>query len=167
MAVLTSKWTIGIVAFLAVLLLLYTLGRKSAHAEIIIEASPQQVWGILMDEENYTAWNGVLIPVKGNIKQGNILTYKLVQPNGKSIEIRMKVKKLIPLKLLNQHGGIPGIFTYNHSYILEQEEGNIKVTIHEDFRGIFVHFMNLNWIQQAYSDLNKSLREHALELTQD
>lgn len=164
MTVLISKWTIAIAVLLVMLLILSVYGRKSVHTELIIESNPHQVWNILLDEKNYPKWNNVLIPVKGKIKQGNRLTYKLVQPKGKPIEITLKVKKLVPLQLLNQSGGIPGIFTYDHYYILKREDRYTKVIIHEDFNGIAVHFMDLDWIQQAYSDLNKSLRAHTLEI---
>lgn len=165
MAVLTSKWTKIIMATLVVVsVALAVLGKKSVHSEIIIEESPQKIWNVLMDEDNYPKWNDLLFPVAGTIKQDNI-TYNLVQPNENPIEIKMRVKQLIPLKHLNQKGGMFGIFTYDHHYILDQIGNNTKVTIHEDFRGIAVHFINLDWIQQAYSDLNTSLREYIIELT--
>lgn len=150
----------------AILLLLYFLGQKSVHSELIIEASPEQIWKVLMDEEGYEKWNQVLIPINGNIEKGSKLTYKLVQPQGNSIEIGMKVIKLIPLKLLNQYGGVPGLFTYDHQYILEPVENNTRVIIQEDFRGIAVLFWDASWVEQAYTDLNKALRQHVLELNQ-
>lgn len=115
-----------------------------------------------MDEANYEKWNQVLIPIEGDIKKGNNLRYKLIQLNGNAIEIGMKVVQLVPLKLLNQRGGIPGIFTFNHQYILEPIGNNTKVTIHEDFKGIVVLFWDVNWVQQAYINLNKSLRQYVL-----
>ncbi len=154
---------IVIITVNAILLLLYLGGQKSVQAELIIEANPQKIWDILMDEESYQKWNQVLIPIKGKIEQGNMLTYKLVLPEGHPIEIGMKVAKLVPPKLLNQNGGFPGIFTYNHRYILEPVGNSTKVTIHEYFRGIAVPFWDTGWLEQAYIDLNKSLREYILD----
>ncbi len=118
MAALTLKRMIVVVVLTAVLLLLYFFGRKSVHTALVIEASPRQIWEVLMHKEAYEKWNQVLIPIKGDIEQGNQLTYKLVQPDGNSIEVEMKVVQLVPLKLLNQRGGFPGLFTYDHCYIL-------------------------------------------------
>ncbi len=162
MAVLSWKRTLAISMFIAILALLYLLSGKSVRTELVIEANPQQIWEVLMNEEGYKKWNGVLVPIKGEIEQGNKLTYKLVQPDGGSIEIGMTVAKLIPLKLLNQRGGIPGIFTYDHRYILEPVGNTTKVTIHEDFKGLVVLFWDTGWVQQAYTDLNESLRRHIL-----
>ncbi len=155
------------VVLIAILLFFYFFGRKSVHTELVIEASPEQIWEVLMDEEAYKEWNQVLIPITGRIEQGNKLTYALIQPEGKSIEIGMKVIELIPFKLLNQYGGVPGIFTFDHRYILEPVEKNTRVIIHEDFRGIAVLFWDAGWLEQAYADSNKSLRQQVLELIHD
>lgn len=152
----------GILALIVILLLLYFLSGKQVHTELVIEASPQQIWEVLMNEEAYKKWNQVLVPIAGEIGQGNKLRYTLIKPDGSSIEIGMKVAKLTPLKLLNQRGGFPGLFTYNHHYILEPVGNATKVTIHEDFKGIVVLFWDTGWVQQAYTDLNESLRQHVL-----
>ncbi len=163
MAVLTSKRIMAVGVSIVLVLLFFFLGRKSVHTELVIEASPRQIWEVLMNKEEYEKWNRVLIPIKGEIEQGNKLTYKLVQPDGNSIDIGMKATKLIPLKLLNQRGGFPGVFTYDHRYILEPVGNNTKVTIHEDFKGIAVLFWDMGWVQQAYTDLNTSLRQHIIQ----
>lgn len=129
-----------------------------------VEASPQLIWRVLMDEETYPQWNRILIPIKGEIEEGNKLKYNLIPPKGDPIEIEMKVKALIPYKLLNQYGGVPGLFTYNHRYQLQHEGVTTRVIIHEDFKGIGVLFIDLAWLQQAYAALNQSLRSQALEL---
>ncbi len=164
MKVLRSKWILGTGITLAVFLLLAAQTEKSAHAEIIIEASPDLVWSVLMDEKSYPDWNNVLFPATGKIKEGNVLDYKLITPAGEEIDIDMKVKALIPRKLLNQQGGVPGVFTYNHRYILHEKGKNTRVVIHEDFRGIGVLFIDLTWLQPAYAELNHSLREYVLEM---
>lgn len=167
MAFLRSKWAILTGCCLLVLLILSITSRTSAHAEIIIETSPQQVWDILMDEEAYPTWNDVLIPVTGLIEEGNELNYRLLPPSGEPIEITMTVNALIPLELLNQRGGIPGIFTYDHHYMLKEVEGKTRVIIHEDFKGIGLFFIDLDWVQPAYARLNQSLRRRSLERSKE
>ncbi|MCR9253812.1 MAG: hypothetical protein NXI20_25580 [bacterium] len=164
MQVRYSKWLVVLSIVATVIIILYSTGRKSVHSEIVIEVKPNVIWDILMDEKAYPTWNNVLYPVKGEIAQGNKLNYQLVPPNGEIIEVTMNVKALIPNKLLNQNGGVPGLFTYNHRYILEQLDGKTRVVIHEDFNGIGVHFIDLEWIQDSYSTLISSLRKHSLGL---
>ncbi len=163
MSTITSKWVIVLISLIAILLLIYLLGRKSVHAELIIEASPEQIWEVLMNEEGYKEWNNVLFPVSGEIKEGNKLSYKLVRPDNNPLEIGFKVVELKPNQILNQYGGIPGVFTYDHRYVLEELEGNTKVVIHEDFRGVIVAFWNPTWVQNAYADLLQSLRDHVVK----
>lgn len=167
MSVWTSKWIIFLMAIIALLLFLYLLGKESVHSELIIEANPQQIWEVLMEEERYKEWNHVLIPIEGKIKKGNNLRYKLVQPGDNVIEIGMEVVEILPHQLLNQYGGLPGVFTYDHRYILEPFEDKTRMIIHEDFRGIGVVFMDLSWIEHAYMDLNKSLRKYVLTMTKN
>ena len=73
----------------------------------------------------------------------------------------MRVVKIVYQHLLNQYGGIPGIFTFNHYYILKPiNSDTTKAIIHEDFRGIGVNFWNDKWLEQAYSNLIISLENH-------
>ena len=81
MEVLTSKWMIGALVFMAILLFLYLMGRKSVHTELIIEASPQQIWEVLMHEEAYPEWNQVLFPIAGKIEPGNRLLFGVTLVN--------------------------------------------------------------------------------------
>lgn len=167
MSVLTSKWVIIAMLLVAALLLLYFIGRKSVHTELVIEASPQQIWDVLIDEEGYKEWNQILFPISGQIEQGNKLPYTLMRPGNNPLEIEVRVAELIPHKLLNQDGGIPGIFTFDHRYILEPVGNHTKVIIHEDFKGIAIAFWEASWLEQAYIDLNNSLRNHVLEVAKD
>ncbi|UJH67353.1 SRPBCC family protein [Allomuricauda sp. SCSIO 65647] len=160
---LTSKWTMAALAVIGILLFLYLIGQKSVHTELVIEASPQQIWDVLMDEEGYKEWNHVLFPVAGEIEQGNSLPYHLINPKGETIEFEFEVIQSVPLELLNQKGGVLGVFTFDHRYILEPFGNHTKVTLHEDFRGIIVPFWNVDWVQQAYIDLNQSLRKFVLK----
>lgn len=167
MARSTSKWAIALLVLIALLLFLYLIGRKSVHTELVIDASPQEIWDVLMDEEGYTTWNQVLVPISGTIEPGNSLTYNLIDPAGEILELQFKVVALNPLKLLNQKGGIPGIFTFDHRYILEPIGTKTKLIIHEDFRGIAAPFLDVGWVEEAYTELTRSLRGHVLETDQD
>ncbi len=161
------RWTIIIALLLSLVVLGSVASRKSIHSETMIDASPELIWEILMDEESYPIWNKVLIPIKGEIEEGNRLTYKLIQASGDSIEVNLKVKACIAQELLNQKGGIPGVFTFNHRYVLEQKDGRTQLIIHEDFRGIGVLFTDLNWLESAYSKLGQDLGKRALQLEED
>ena len=158
MALLKSKWILFIGIPLLVIIVLYILGRKSVHAEIVINASPEKVWSVLTDKSVYREWNTVLIPVNGELKLGSKVEYEFHQDESTQSVIPSKVLAIEENSLLNQGGGIPGVLTYNHKYILEETAEGTKVTIHEDYRGIGVPFWNPAPVQKAYEGLCGDLK---------
>ncbi len=160
-----SKWTLLIFVVLAILVVLYFTGKKSVHHELTIDASPEKVWMVLTNTDNYDAWNPVMKLIKGEgIKEGNELTYQFTQDENNKSEIPAKVIRVEANKLLNQAGGIPLILTYNHKYRLEADGNGTKVVIQEDYRGIGVNFWNPKPVEEAYGRLNQALKDHVESL---
>ncbi len=161
MAFFTSKLGIGILVVLAFLILLYMLGKKSVHTEIQINASPSAVWSALSNLDEVRSWNKVLIPIDGELAVGSSVNYEFYQEEGgKPASMPGKVLKLEKEKLINQAGGMTGILTFNHQYIIEPAEGGCTVTIHEEYRGLMVPFWNPAPVEKAYARLLQSLKAH-------
>jgi hypothetical protein len=163
-AILSSKWLISSIVLVAVLVVMYLLGRKSVHTELVIPADSKEVWSVLMDVPAYDEWNPVLIPVEGTFAEGEQLKYHMTQPDGKHTEVQATVRELIEEKKLNQYGGIPGILTFDHTWLLEPVEGGTRVTQHEEYRGIGVLFWNPSWFESAYQRANEALRDRVVHL---
>jgi hypothetical protein len=161
MEIFKSKWFLYVGIPLIILVVLYFLGRKSVHAEIILKAAPENVWNILMDKASYKEWNTVLIPISGDLSVGSTVEYEFHQDENTKSVIPSKVKKLMKNELLNQGGGLPGVLTYNHKYILEAHSKGTKLIIHEDYRGIGVPFWNPAPVQKAYERLCQNLKTRA------
>lgn len=159
-----SRFMIIALVIIGVLVVLFVLGRKSVHSEIVIKAQPTDVWKVLMDNGSYQEWNTVLIPLNGELKEGEKVLYEFNQDENTKSEISSKVKKIVPNNLLNQGGGIPGILTFNHKYILEEVNEGTKVIIHEDYRGIMVPFWNAKPVEKAYERLNFELKNRVESL---
>lgn len=139
-------------------------GRASVHTETIIPAPVDMVWSVLSNIEEIKIWNPVLIPVEGKLQEGQKLKYRMVQPGGKESVAIAKVVKIIPAQLVNQHGGIPGILTFNHTWSLEQVEAGTKVIQHEEYRGFGVWFWDYSWVEPAYQKSNEALRARVMQL---
>ncbi|MEO1438502.1 MAG: hypothetical protein AAFV80_23385, partial [Bacteroidota bacterium] len=137
-----SKLLIALLIVVALLLLLALLGRKSVHHEVSIQASPEQVWTTIFQTSEYDNWNPVMKLLEGEVQEGNQVTYQFTQDAEKSYPIPTKVKQIIPNQLLHQGGGMVGVLTFNHQYRLEATEDYTRLIIHEDYRGIGIHFWN-------------------------
>ena len=164
MIILKSKWTLFFVLPVLVLLLLYFLGRKTFHTEITIPAAPETVWSVLTDAPGYQEWNPLLVPIEGNLQEGQKIKYQMTQPDGKQSVLTSKVKKIVANKELNQYGGIPGLLTFDHQYLLERVDGGTRVTQYEVDRGIGLLFWDASWVEPTYRKVNEALRDRVIHL---
>ena len=137
---------------------------KTVHTELVIPAQPEEVWAVLADGSKYGEWNPVLVPVEGQLREGAAVRYQMTEPNGNQSMIDSKVVKMIPNQKLNQFGGIRGIITFDHTYLLEPVSGGTKVTQHEEYRGVYVPFWDASWVEPAYAKVNEALRDRVLQL---
>lgn len=48
--------------------------HHTIHTEIMIDASPEQVWSVLADTGNYKKWAAFLVGIKGEIVDGGRIT---------------------------------------------------------------------------------------------
>lgn len=153
----------GGVIVLAALVVLFIIGNKSVHHEIIVDAPPAKVWQVISDTESYAEWNPVMLSVDATPTLGAKVTYKYQQEPGKVYDIPVTVKAMDAEKLLNQAGGMPGILTYNHRYeLVAMNNGeSTKVIIHEDYRGIGVPFWNPDAVGASYGRLNEAIKARA------
>ena len=146
-------------AVVAVVLGLALLGRKSVHAELMIPAPPEEVWSVLTDAAGYEDWNPVFTSVTGEYAEGAQMAYRMRDESGKESEVSATVIKFDEARELNQFGGIRGILTFDHHWLLEPVEGGTRVIQHEEYRGIGVWFWDPTWFESAYGKANEALKE--------
>ena len=166
MEILQSKWFITTVILLVVLAIASMLSRKSVHTELIIPATPAEIWAILIDAPRYSEWNPVLVQVEGVMQEDAKLANHVQEPGGSLTVMTSTVNKMIAAKELNQSGGIPGVLTFNHTYRLEPVDDGTRVTQHEEYRGLGVWFWDESWVEPAYAGVNEALRKRVIALKQ-
>ena len=149
------KW--GVPALIIALVVASFATTKTFHVEKTIPAPPDAVWAVLMDTDAYAEWNPVFVEVKGPYTEGAQVLNKVKDPSGALLEMTATVKTLRPNQELRQAGGIPGLLTFDHRWLLEPVEGGTLVTQHEVDRGLGLWFWNSDWIEPAYSATNEAL----------
>ena len=109
-------------ALLVVLAWASFLTTKTFHVETVIPAPPEEVWKVLVDTQSYPEWNPTFVEVNGQYVVGAKLPSKVKDPTGKILEMTATVKTVIPARELRQAGGLTGIMTYDHRWLLEPVE---------------------------------------------
>ena len=145
------KWLLLVVVAGAALLAVFT--KKTFVVERVIPASKEDIWAVIADTAAYPEWNPVFTEVNGVYKEGAKLINKVRDPENRIIEMTATVKRVDEPNELNQVGGIPGIITFNHRWLLETVDGGTKVTQHEVDRGIGLWFWNSDWIEPSYNNV--------------
>lgn len=139
--------------------------RKTFLVEIWVPAPPEAVWEVLIDTRAYPQWNPVFVEVDGTYAKGETVLNRVREPSGVILEMTATVETFLPNAELRQSGGIPGILTFNHRWLLEPADGGTKVIQHEVDRGIGLWFWNSDWIEPAYAATNDALAKRVQSVT--
>ena len=157
------KWG---VATLAIVLIVVVAGslltRKTFRVETTIPH--EAVWEVLMDAASYPEWNPVFVEVAGVYAEGKEVLNRVREPSGAILEMTATVETLVPGAELRQSGGIPGVLTFDHRWLLEPVEGGTRVVQHEVDRGIGLWFWSSDWLEAAYAATNEALAERVESL---
>ena len=151
MSVLRSKWTWIVALLVAGLAAIAAFSRTSVHAELLVPAKPDEVWRVLTDTAAYQDWNPVLFRVEGSFVEGSQVTLHLRQPDGPGLVITTSVRRVVDAQELNQVGGMTGVLTFDHRFLLRAVDGGTQLIQHEVYRGIGIWFWDSSWVEPAYA----------------
>ncbi|RIZ67822.1 MAG: SRPBCC domain-containing protein [Methylococcales bacterium] len=134
------------------------------RTEIEIDATPEQVWSILINFIDYPQWNPFVRSITGIAKMGEQLTV-LVQPTGaKAMTFRPKVLNASPNHEFRWLGHflLPGIFDGEHYFIIEAISSERVRFIHsEKFTGLLVKLFKSSLetaTKQGFIAMNEALK---------
>ena len=142
---------------------LFVLGCSDVSTQIVIPASPVEVWKVLVDTKGYPDWNPTWRPKEGSLQQGAYIKYAYTQPGEDPIEMRFIVGKSVRPVVIEQSAGTSGLFTNEHRWVLEEVEDGTRVTQIESFSGILVLFSDLSWVEGAYRSVNEGLKGEVMK----
>ena len=140
---------------------------KQLQTQIEINASPEKVWRILSDFENYKNWNPFVKHLTGKVEPGSNIEVLLQPPGGSAMKFKPKVLTFEKNKRFSWKGKlfIPGLFDGEHIYELNELAANKTLFVQrENFSGILVPFLNKmidNQTRRGFELMNTKLKEVA------
>lgn len=139
---------------------------KLLETKIHIKASPEKVWSILIDLDQYTNWNPFITKAVGKVQVNEKLKVSISLPNGKKMIFEPTVKSVIENHEFSWLGQfiLPGIFDGKHIFIIEENENGCLFIQREYFSGLLVplvwNSMKTN-TREGFELMNHSLKQRA------
>src|SRR5579872_17883 len=158
----------GIAATLLVLAQVFNLPNLSTHREaqsdVVINASPEKVWGLLADLPGYAVWNPYISPAKGELREGAQLELTL-HNGGQTVVIEETVLSVKPDQELSWGGwmlshNLQRTLTFSIEPVAPDQ---VRLNAHEVFQGILLPFAgNIpDDAQQGLAEMVRALRSAA------
>ena len=137
--------TSSMIVLLIIAGLLFAWWKSSLHqvrtltTSVVIYAKPDRVWQVLTDFHSYPEWNPFIKQASGDARAGSKLDLT-IQLGDSTMNFRPRVLEADPGHELRWRGRfvLPGLFDGEHSFVLEPEGNNTRVTQSEKFDGLLV-----------------------------
>lgn len=133
------------------------------RTEILINASPAVVWGILVDTARYADWNPFIRKLEGALVPGQHIA-ATIQPLGKRpMAFRPLLLRVDPDRELRWRGRVlvRALFEGEHIFRLSAEGSNTRLFHEELFNGLMLRFMDIETFRPSFEALNQALKARA------
>lgn len=140
---------------------------KEIRTEILIKTTPEKVWLILTNFDNYPNWNPFIKSIKGEVKVGNKITARIKPPEANGMTFKPKVLIYETNKELRWLGHLlfAGLFDGEHKFeLIDNGNGTTTFRQSEKFRGILVPLFKkqLDYnTKKGFEEMNNKLKEMA------
>ena len=140
--------------------------KKYLEQDIIINASAEQVWAVLIDLEAWKSWNPFIKVENGEPVVGTKLTNTFINGDEK-MTFKPKVLKVAENEEFQWIGRLvmPGLFDGKHGFRIEKlSENQVRFVNYEHFKGLFSG-MIMNKIyddtKANFNKMNEALKARA------
>ena len=140
---------------------------KEIKTEVLINATPDKIWSILMNFDNYPTWNPFIKSIKGEVKIGNKIIARIEPPESKGMTFKPKILTIEPNKEFSWLGHflITGIFDGEHKFeLIDKGNGTTIFRQSEKFKGILLPFLkkqlDIN-TKKGFEEMNSKLKDLA------
>lgn len=144
---------------------------RSVRTAITIDAPIHIVWRVLLDVPGYNRWNPFLTYLKGSVREGDPLEFKIHLPGAWSTKARTRVLKIDPERefaWLGHFLNVPGLIDGNHRFRLSAlGPSKTEVSHEEDFRGVLLPlfgWFTTTYIRRGMLAMDPRLKEEAESL---
>lgn len=140
---------------------------KEIKTEILITATPERVWAILTNFDNYPNWNPFIKSIKGDVKVGNKITVRIEPPKAKGMTFKPNILTFETNKEFKWLGRLlfAGLFDGEHKFeLIDNENGTTTFIQSEKFKGILVPLFKKqldNNTKKGFEAMNLKLKELA------
>lgn len=136
---------------------------KHLRTEISIDASAEQVWGVLTDLERFSEWNPFITRASGEVRQGGRLEIFMEPPGGKAMGFKPTLMTVDPNRELRWVGVFlhKTLFTGQHYFLIEpQAQCQATFVQGEYFGGIMLPLMGavLRKTVLGFDEMNHALK---------
>ena len=140
---------------------------KTIETSIVIDSTPEKVWGILTKFEEYELWNPFMIKVIGNPNLGSKIEVNIVTINGKKRTYYPIITRCETNKELRWKGKsfLPGVFDGERIFILENSNDDKILFSHKEiFSGLGVRLVGNKLdesLRESFVTMNEALKVRA------
>jgi hypothetical protein len=140
---------------------------KEIKTEILINATPEKVWSILTNFDNYPNWNPFIKSITGEVKVGNKITARIEPPQAKGMTFKPKILTFETNKEFKWLGHLlfVGLFDGEHKFeLIDNRNGTTSFRQSEKFKGILVPLLKKlldNNTKNGFEEMNRKLKELA------
>ena len=139
---------------------------KRLHSEVLIDASPAEVWAILTDFSSYHEWNPFLVEASGVPREGTKLRVTLAPPGSRRITLSPEVTSVVSGQVLEWWGhlGVRGLFDGRHRFELHAAGRGTRLVQSEIFTGVLVPLVARSLDRgtaAGFALMNSALKAHA------
>ena len=137
--------------------------ERTINEWIEIDATPEEIWNVLLDFESWKEWNPFIPLVEGNLEVGEYLRIKVTPPDMKPMIFKPEVFEVKPNEKILWGGSFLKIlYRGDHAFILEPlTDGKTRFRQIERFNGPIVLFMSamIKKTELGYQQMNLALKK--------
>jgi hypothetical protein len=143
---------------------------KTIETNIVIDSTPEKIWDVLTNFEEYELWNPFMTKVVGNASLGSKIEVNIKTISGKNRSYYPIITKCETNKELRWKGKsfLPGVFDGERVFVLKKsDDDNVSFSHKEIFSGLGVKLVGNKLdenLREGFVRMNEALKVRAENL---